>query len=418
MWKLKKSSWILFFSIVAISCLDKPDCFRLNSDQIGVSFKVLGTNKADVRGVYGMEINGVDSTFYPYTFLSSLLIPLNYLANQTDVAIYSNKGDGTIVLKYLSQAQFVSDECGPRYILSKLMIDQLTGFDSVRLVTNEVNNPPNINIEIYRCPTTNLVKFDFLQLYVTPPNRKTSQSLLSNINSITANYPSDIVYQNDTVNTVTLPINLAASSTDFNIILDGISRNVSLNYATTEEERYNVCPLQKYVSGLNVTSADFDSVSIAVVNKKKMDTPVDPATTNVLIFKCPQTNLMKVYFKIKKGENFVSVNNTFNKITNNFSTIEYYKNKKASTVELPINESALSAEYYFDIKVAEGQPALIYTLVVNYQKNDKIIFNACSQQSVYNKLIATTPDVASLSILVPKDSLQFPSITNIEIIKK
>ncbi len=402
---------------MAISCLDQPDCFRLNSDQIGVSFKVLGTNKGDVIPLSGLTIDGVNGVFYYDTTLSSLLIPLNYLANETGVTISGEKVSGSMLLKYLSQAQFVSDECGPRYLLSKLTIDQLAGFDSVRLVTSQVNNPPNINIEIYRCPTTNLVKFDFRQLYVDGSNKKTSQLVLSNINSITADYPSDIAYQYDTLNTVTLPINLAANSTDFNMILDGISRNVSLNYTTTEEERYNVCPLEKYVSGLNLTSADFDSVSIALVDNKKVDKPQDPATTNILIFKCPKTNLMKVYFKIEKGESFVSAGVTFNKITNNFSNDKFYEGKTISTVELPINESAVTAEYYFDFKVKEGDPVSIDTLRIEYTKLSKLIFPACGDQPVYNGILATSPNILPEKILVPKDSLQFPSITNIEIIK-
>ncbi|MEO7990520.1 MAG: hypothetical protein ABI663_13325 [Chryseolinea sp.] len=418
MWKLKKSSWFLFFGAMAISCLDQPDCFRLNSDQIGVSFKVLGTNKADVIGVYGMEINGVDSTFYPYTYLSSLLIDLNYLANQTGVTISGDKVSGSMLLKYLSQAQFVSDECGPRYILSNLTIDQQAGFDSIRLVTNQVNNPPYINIEIYRCPTTNLVKLDFYQLYIATNGKKSSQLLSVNVDNIIATYSGEMFYQDSTTNTVTLPINLNTGSSDFNMSIGGKLNTLSLAYTLTDEERYNVCPLATYASGLSASSVEFDSVSIAIVDKKAVDAPQDPATTNVLIFQCPKTNLMKVYFKTEKVEGtFVSATVTFNKITNNFSSDKYYEGKAISTVELPINESALNAEYYFDFKVKDGDPALIDTLSVSYEPFGKTIFNACAVQNVYDNLKATSPNILPSNILVPKDSLQFPSITNIEIIK-
>ena len=98
---------------MAISCLDQPDCFRLNSDQIGISLKVLGTNKADVVTLSGVDIDGVGDILGADASLSSFLIPLNYLANETGVTITSDKISGTMLLKYLSQAQFVSDECGP-----------------------------------------------------------------------------------------------------------------------------------------------------------------------------------------------------------------------------------------------------------------------------------------------------------------
>jgi hypothetical protein len=173
-----------------------------------------------------------------------------------------------------------------------------------------------------------------------------------------------------------------------------------------------------YVSGLGVASPDFDSVSIAVVDKKKIDAPQDPATTNVLIFQCPKTNLMKVYFKtFKFGDTYGSANITFNQVTTNFLPDKLYEGKTLSTIELPINERALSAEYYFDFKVKEGDPISIDTLRINYVALNKTVFNACGIQTVYDRMVATSPNILTGNILVPKDSLQFPSITNIEIIK-
>ena len=408
---------------MAISCLDQPDCFRLNSDQIGISFKVLGTNKADVVILKGIDIAGVGDILGADVSLNSFLIPLNYLANQTGVTISGDKVNGTMLLKYLSQAQFVSDECGPRYILSELLIDQYTGFDSIRVLTNQVNNPPNINIEIYRCPTTNLVKFDFYQLFIATTGKKSSQLLTFKVDTISTDYSSDLFYVGATINTITLPVNIntaaGSRSSAFKISYGNEMDTVSLAYTLTEEVRYNVCPPKMYVSGLGVTSPDFDSVSINVVDKKKIDAPQDPATTNVLVFQCPKTNLMKVYFKTPKGEvgSFVSATITFNKITTNISAEKFYEDKTISTVELPINENASTAEYYFDIKVKEGDPPLIDTLRVDYGTITKTIFNACGVQYVYNKIKATSPDIVSTNIIVPMDSIQFPSITNIEIIK-
>ncbi len=417
MWKLKKSSWFLFFSVLAFSCLDQPDCFRLNSDQIGISLKVLGTNKADVVTLSGIDIAGVGDIVGTDISLSSFLIPLNYLANETGITISGDKINGTLLLKYLSQAQFVSDECGPRYILSNLTIDQRVGFDSVRLVTNQVANPPYINIEIYRCPTTNLVKFDFYQLYIATNGKKSSQLLSVDIDSIAPGYSNDLYYQDSITNTVTLPINLNTGSSDFNMSINGKLNTLSLDYTLTDEERYNVCPIATYASGMSASSVEFDSVSIALVDKKVVDAPQDPATTNVLIFQCPKTNLMRVAFKISKGESTVAVNVAFNKITNNLFDV-FYEDVTTSSVELPIDESASSIEYYFDMKVKEGDPALIDTLRVSYQTIGKTIFNACGQQSVYNKIVATSPDIiAPAKITVQKDSIQFPSITNIEILK-
>ncbi len=413
---VKKNTWVLFFGIMAISCLDQPDCYRLNSDEIGISFRVLGTNKADAVSLTGIQVNNIIG--YPDTTLSSFLIPLNYLENETSLSIAGTGVNGSMLLKYLSQAQFVSDECGPRFILSNLSIAEKSGFDSVRLLTSELNNPPYINIEIYRCPTTNLVKFDFHQLYVSTNGKKTSQPLLININNIKADYSGELFYLNTALNTMTLPVDLKTGASDFFITSNGQVDTVALIYTLKEEERYNVCPLSTYVSGMQVTSPDLDSVSIAIVDKKKIDAPQDPATTNVLIFKCPQTNLMKVYFKTQKveGGSFVSYSVSFVGIKNNFSADVFYADKIVSTVELPINELALESEYYFEMKDKDGNVS-VDTLTVNYESNTKTIFNACGVQRVYNNLIATSPDLKFPTKPVVKDSLQFPSVTNIEIIK-
>ena len=406
---------------MAVSCLDKPDCFRLSSDHIGVSFKVLGTNKADADTLKWIEIKGAGIITGPATPVSDFLIPLNYLVNQTDVNITGNKFNGNMLLKYLSQAQFVSDECGPRYILSALTVDQQSGFDSVRVVAGQVSNPPILNLEIFRCPTTNLVKLDFYQLYVAGNGKKTSQLLTLKVDTITTNYSSALFYLGATTNTVTLPVNINSGagpgSSAFAISYGDKTNTASLTYTLTQEERYNVCPPKMYVSGLGVTSLDFDSVSIAVVDKKIMNAPQDPASTNVLIFQCPQTNLMRVAFKTGKGTSFVAASFKFNKITSNFSTDQYYVGTTTSSVELPVNESTSSVEYYFDFNVKEGDPALVDTLRVSYDAINKTIFNACGVQKVYDNLKATSPDFTFASPAIPKDSIQFPSITNIEILK-
>ena len=420
-----KIKWFLFVSIMAISCLDQPDCYQLSSDQIGITFKVLGTNKTDSVSLQRIEIEGSKKSYYHDATLINGVLPLNYLKDETAITIVGkdiNDVSGTLLLKYLSEVQFVSDECGPRYILSDLSIANQSGFDSVHVVASQPNNPPIINIEIYRCPINNLVKLDYYQLYIAPPNKKTSQPLAVNINNITTEYSGQVSYQNAITNTVTLPINLAASPSNFSMTIDGNPNDVSLRYVLTNTTRYNACGEQTYASALQVTSLKFDSVSIAttITNniKKPVDAPQDPAVTNVLIFLCPKTNLMKVAYKTPKGESTVSLNVSFDSITNNFSSTVFYKDVTTNLVELPINEASLESEYYFRIKSIAGSPSIIDTVRVSYAAIKKTLFNACKEQSVHNKLQVTSSNIiAPNQILVPKDSLQFPSVTNIEIIK-
>ena len=59
-----------------------------------------------------------------------------------------------------AQVQFVSEDCGERYIFSDLKILEYD-FDSVRIVNPTPTAPASTNIEIYRCPRTNLMGIDF-----------------------------------------------------------------------------------------------------------------------------------------------------------------------------------------------------------------------------------------------------------------
>ena len=51
---VKKSAWFLSFLLMTAGCLDEPDCYLLNNNIIGVSFKKLENSTADTVAITAM----------------------------------------------------------------------------------------------------------------------------------------------------------------------------------------------------------------------------------------------------------------------------------------------------------------------------------------------------------------------------
>lgn len=147
---LKKGAWLLFVTIMAAACLDEPDCYLLNNNYIGISFKKIEDSSVDTVSFTGFGTVEPPLLFYGDTTLSRLYLPLNYFEDET--AFFFEAGDSVEVLHlgYLSQAQFVSEDCGEKFVISELRVLDHS-FDSVRLVTDTpTREASTINIEIFQ----------------------------------------------------------------------------------------------------------------------------------------------------------------------------------------------------------------------------------------------------------------------------
>jgi hypothetical protein len=155
---MKKLTWFLFLAIFALSCLNEPDCYELNNSSVILYFKVLaaGKDRATISDQYisvGIKSPATvgDTVFYGETISPSVELPLNPKDEQTAFFFDGIYGDNQIVLGYKRQVQFVSEECGERYIFADLKTLEYD-FDSVRVVNPTPTAPASINIEIFRCP--------------------------------------------------------------------------------------------------------------------------------------------------------------------------------------------------------------------------------------------------------------------------
>jgi hypothetical protein len=147
---VKKAAWILILAILAAACLDEPDCYLLNNQNIGISFKKLENSSADTIYLTGFGTVEPPLLFSDDTIISKLYLPLNYFQDETSFFFENEEGVDFLRLGYVSQAQFVSENCGEKFVLSSLRVLEHT-FDSVRLITDIPTREPNtIHIEIFQ----------------------------------------------------------------------------------------------------------------------------------------------------------------------------------------------------------------------------------------------------------------------------
>ena len=147
---IKKCVWALIILFITAACLDEPDCYLLNNQLIGISFKKLSDSTTDTLFVTGLGTAEPPLLFYADTAFTRLTLPLNYFQDETTYFFQDPDTIRFLRVGYISQAQFVSEDCGEKFVLSQLRILEHS-FDSVRLLTDiPTRSGGTMHIEIYQ----------------------------------------------------------------------------------------------------------------------------------------------------------------------------------------------------------------------------------------------------------------------------
>ena len=147
---VKRSAWLLVFTLIAAACLNEPDCFNLNNEVVGISFKKLEDSSTDTASFVAYGTQQPPLLFGLDTAVSRINLPLNYFEDETAYFFETSDAFHLLRLGYISQAQFVSENCGEKFVLSRLRILE-TSFDSVRLVRDTpTSQGGTVHIEIYQ----------------------------------------------------------------------------------------------------------------------------------------------------------------------------------------------------------------------------------------------------------------------------
>lgn len=276
---MKKVSWFIFFSLIAFSCLDEPDCYLLNNNYILLSFNILGGG-GDAVPILSARASGTETIFYRDTLISSgqVALPLNPLEDGLVYSfdlLYEYWRPGTtarqLEVTYDTQVQFVSSDCGERYVFSGLELTS-HNFDSINLRSSvpisSTTSTTTANVDIFRCPRLNVMGVDFNTNY--------------NILSITSDFLGKIYESTLPIGGINLPLNTESTNSNFTFeFADGTTRRLGVTYIRKDSLVSPLCGIQPVLEGLtfNPQLTDFiveiaaDSIQDIPVTNLEITTP-------------------------------------------------------------------------------------------------------------------------------------------------
>lgn len=256
---MKRLSWFVAFCLIAFSCLDEPDCFQLNNNVIVLNFKILGGG-TDSYPVVSVHTPDVDTVFLENEVLASgVSLPLNPYSTTTRYTFLGYDVPRDLVLSYKSQVQFVSADCGERYVFSGL---QAAGaFDSIRVVNSTPTSPVSSNIDVFRCPRTNVMGVSFTENVI--------------VSTVSIEGFGPLYEVNDTITSLVLPLNPERRETVFQFTLgDGSERRLAVLYSTVPKPLFKVCGMQTIINDLAVNSEKTNFGVVTIEEDSIHDLPV------------------------------------------------------------------------------------------------------------------------------------------------
>lgn len=246
---IKRTLWFFVFALMAISCLDQPDCFSLNNNIVGIAFRKLSANAADTISIDSIFQTDARITYETTPTTTFANIHINPYAPTTTFYVRAGGQIYDLKLDYSSKAQFVSEDCGEKFVITDLKVSSLT-FDSVRVAASTPKSRPitGANIEIFRCPNTSAIKLKF-GTAVTITNIQTDYAVIA----------APTVAVTDLV----LPLDTAQSQSTIRFTFaDGTQRSLTMNYERQPDTRFNACGEKVFVSKIVITNHNFSSAEV------------------------------------------------------------------------------------------------------------------------------------------------------------
>jgi hypothetical protein len=273
---VKKYGSILVLLLLAVACLDQPDCYNLTNNSITIAFRKMADGQLDTLKLVEQRVEGASVTAVNNkvtAFITSTTLPIDYTTPQSTITLTGFDGSRTVTLGYDVQKQFVSEECGPRFILSNLTVANSFG-DSVRI--NNATPGAGTNLALYRCPKNNMVRVAFKQRINADSIRRDTVNITSISPDITA---TSLYPVTSRVSFMNLPLDMNAQQTTYVLTHATGTYELLFTYEVVEKTVYEVCGTQKFITNLTATSPEFD-IQLIETTKYVADSVYDPPKIN------------------------------------------------------------------------------------------------------------------------------------------
>jgi hypothetical protein len=411
---VKRRSWFIIFIFFAVSCLEDPDCYQLNNEFIGISFRVAGSSSPDsvlLRSVSHYDKVFLAPSLTPDTVVTELLALADRTANGFDLQFEFNEIIKTLSLKYQVQAQFVSEDCGSRYVLSNLEVDPATEFDSVLVTNSSPGRDGNArNITVYRCPQADMLEVKLWQ-YTIPATGATATRIAS-APFVSIDYDGTPLYEDTRAATLRLPVRKDANEATYNFILaddlgnDVKSGTLGITYRTTTAKPWWACGELTTIDNIRVKTGFEVTEFVTNANDTDRDRLTDPITTNLNIYRCPPTNLIQLAF-VTEGTT-TSAQAELVSITDDFSGRTFYEGVTTRRVILALNKDKSTTT--FNLNFADRTE--VVTLTYSFAPPRTGMFpdgSPCVSRGVVTNLGAVTND----DVKIPNTNVLFPAVDNV-----
>lgn len=386
----------------------------------------MGSSIPDTLKIYGVTTGNIRFSDYDTANVTGVVVPLDFFKDQTDFTFLGLDQDYNLSLGYTKKTQFVSEDCGPRYILADLnILGHNFQDDSIRLVSRTPSRNGGTHVEIFRCPHPDTLGVVFKQLLLNPTQTtQSSRAISAKLTKVSSNGTD--IYTNRTLTTVYLPVNLSTIGEDveatytFNFAdtygFETPERTLKISYTTENVQRYRPCGVQTFVTDIlpDTDGSTFDSVRLTLnADLEPLNALTDPVTTNLEVFRCPLTNIAQFAFREETGPTSTRADTLeLNGITTDYNETVYYENAKASIIQIPLNLDANSTTITIDYK-SEALTDLTFTLTYTRATRD-YYRNACGDNQVVITGLTQTPAVTQLR--AGTTSIQYPPVTNFNIV--
>jgi hypothetical protein len=253
------------------------------------------------------------------------------------------------------------------------------------------------------CTTNNVsvVRVSFLKIGETRRN-----DTLYSVSIVAEN--DSLLYLDDTITQVALPINPAANTSDFYFFREDRVDTLRIGYEIEQLFISDECGFDQRYSDLNVPYTSFDSVRI------RKDFLERSNEVNIEIYRCVNENTASInaaFVQTQAGEKVLDTifyANVYDNLGNKIFT-----SAALSTFLLPVYSDTRQLQYYFE-RLSNGSPE-VDTLTVDYVNFPEQIAPPCPVQTRYDSLKIDNTLSSFDSVTVLAKHLSIPNGRNIEI---
>ncbi len=403
-----------------MSCLDDPDCFQLSNNVIGIYFGVLGSTAGDSVSINELSLNGqvLYSNADTAIVTTGLKVIADRVLERSKLELFGRNQAKFLDLEYSVKVQFVSEDCGPRYIYSNLTPVEHS-FDSVLVIDgspgrDEIN--VTRNIVVLRCPQLDSIGVSLFQLSLPATGPSVARPVTPILNAVTIDGGTQ-TWIGRTATFVKLPVNKSALSTEYTFdFADDFGggesvRTLNIGYDLNTLTRYRPCGEQVFIGNLRAETVSagvpFDSVGIPVgPNRVLQNAVTDPETTNFNLYRCPPTNRVQIAFENSLGR---VVSKEISSVTSDYSADILYQDVTTSRIELALNPSANTTT--FNIQIGETT----HTIALSYSWSEPRATLYTPNSTCFERKVIANLSVAETnpSISIENPAVLFPAITNV-----